>query len=83
MDARFVRGRTFNLALLATVQARSDLNEALATAREAVDLASGLRSYRARRYIADLQVRMSPRSREPSVQQFNEYVEARLCAVTV
>lgn len=83
MDARFVRGRTFNLALLATVHLRSDLDAALAAGRDAVDLASGLQSYRARQYIADLQLRMGQRTREPMVQQFNEYVEARLGAITV
>lgn len=83
MDARFVRGRAFNLVLLATVRVRSDLDEALVAGREAVDLASGLQSYRARQYIADLQARMTQRVREPRVRQFNDYVEARLGAFTV
>jgi transcriptional regulator with XRE-family HTH domain len=81
MDDRFVRGRTFNVTLLATTYVETDLDEALSTGREAVELASGLQSLRTRRYIAELQERLTPRSEDPKVREFNEFVAERLRGV--
>src|SRR5207244_2232472 len=72
MDESFVRGRTFNTALLATTYVDSDLDQACAVGAEAIDLASGLQSRRSIRYIQDLQRRLDIHRDEPIVRRFNE-----------
>ena len=55
MDGRYVRGKTFNLALLATALTEQDhIEEACAVGTQAVHLGAGLRSARSVRYIKDL-----------------------------
>lgn len=69
----YVRGRTFNVVLLANAQLQQqDLDAACATGNQALDLASGLQSARTVRYIRDLLRRMSKFSREPAVSDFQE-----------
>ena len=54
MDGRFVRGKAFNLALLATTLAnQGDAEQACVVGSRAIDLAAGLCSARAVRYIRD------------------------------
>lgn len=68
MDGRFVRGRMFNLSLLASAHALcGDVEEACQVGTSALDLAAGLQSVRTRSYVADLRKRLEPLSREPVV----------------
>ncbi|MFC6081602.1 tetratricopeptide repeat protein [Sphaerisporangium aureirubrum] len=68
MDGRFVRGRMFNLSLLASAHALcGELDEACLAGASALDLATGLQSARTRSYVADLRRRLTPLSAEPVV----------------
>ncbi|GHE46288.1 hypothetical protein GCM10017673_55290 [Streptosporangium violaceochromogenes] len=73
MDGRYVRGRMFNLSLLAAgLLARGELEDACETAAEALELAAGLRSARTRSYVTDLRRRLSPFAAEAPVVELNE-----------
>jgi hypothetical protein len=81
MDGRFVRGKAFNLALLATVLAeQDDVAQACVVGTHALDLATGLRSARSVRYIKDLQHSLRRRADTAAVQVFNAQVAERLPA---
>jgi hypothetical protein len=68
MDGRFVRGRMFNLTLLASAHIQSgELEEACVAGKEALSLAGGLRSARTRSYATDLRKRLEPYKKEPGV----------------
>ncbi|WP_424536095.1 hypothetical protein ACOZ38_39885 [Sphaerisporangium viridialbum] len=68
MDGRYVRGRMFNLSLLASAHAlQGDAEEASRVGTSALDLAAGLQSVRTRSYVADLRKRLEPLSGDPSV----------------
>jgi hypothetical protein len=55
MDASYLRGKVFNLALLATAHAQvGALDEAVSVGLEAVELVQDMRSVRAIRYLRDL-----------------------------
>ncbi|MFC4588152.1 hypothetical protein [Sphaerisporangium corydalis] len=70
MDGRFVRGRMFNLSLLASAHALcGDVEEACEVGTSALDLATGLQSVRTRSYVADLRKRLEPLSGEPAVAE--------------
>lgn len=61
MNNSYVRGRAFNLSLLATVHAQAgDAEAACGVGDEAVGLAQGLQSARAREYIRTLQRELEP-----------------------
>ncbi len=61
MDGRYVRGRQFNLALLAKAHAQAgNLEQAAAVGMEAVEVAEGLRSARSVDYLRDLADRLAP-----------------------
>jgi hypothetical protein len=67
----YVRGRTFNVVLLANAHLQQqDLDAACAIGNQALDLGSGLQSARTIRYIRDLRRRMSKFSKEAGVQDF-------------
>jgi hypothetical protein len=67
----YVRGRTFNVVLLANAQLQQqDLDAACATGNRALDLGSGLQSARTIKYIRDLRRRMSKFNTEPAVSDF-------------
>jgi hypothetical protein len=71
MDARYVRGRQFNLALLAKAHAQSgDVEAAAVVGIEAVDAAKGLRSARSVDYLRDLAGRLAPHVGLPAVDDF-------------
>lgn len=81
MDERYVRGKSFNLALLAAVQLqRGELDRACAIGSEALALTAQLRSSRAVRYVRDLQAELVPHRRRPAVRQFIRRVDAALGA---
>jgi hypothetical protein len=68
MDGRFVRGRMFNLSLLASALVQQgDLEEACMAAGSAFDLARSLQSVRTRSYVDDLRKRLEPYAGEPQV----------------
>ncbi|MBF8193158.1 hypothetical protein ITP53_47325 [Nonomuraea sp. K274] len=73
MDSRYVRGRMFNLSLLAAglVQC-GELEEACSTAAGALALAGDLQSARSRSYAADLRRRLEPYKNERPVRVLRE-----------
>jgi transcriptional regulator with XRE-family HTH domain len=84
MDDRYVRGRAFNLALLATAHAQAgDLEQAAAVGTDAVRGAEGLQSARAVDYIAQLAQRLAPYAGLPAVAEFAEHAAPVLAGVTV
>jgi hypothetical protein len=81
MDGRYVRGRAFNLSLLATAYAAQDEPErACAAGRQALDLTVRLTSARSVRYVRDLVRRLRPRADVPAVRDFTTEVRERLPA---
>ncbi|MEV6985083.1 hypothetical protein AB0M95_28015 [Sphaerisporangium sp. NPDC051017] len=68
MDGRYVRGRMFNLSLLASAHALCGEAEAAGQAGQAaLDLAGGLQSARTRSYVADLRKRLRPLGEDAGV----------------
>ena len=83
MDGRFVRGKAFNLSLLATALAeQGDAEQASAVGRQAVELTAGLRSARSVRYIRGLQRALRGASGVPTVREFTALVAERLPAAS-
>jgi hypothetical protein len=83
MDGRFVRGKAFNLALLATALAdQDDVEQACAVGEQALGLTAGLRSARSVRYIKDLQHSLRRRAGTAAVRSFNARVAERLPAAS-
>lgn len=81
MDGRFVRGKAFNLSLLATALADQDqIEHACEVGTQALTLTAGLRSARSIRYMRDLQRALRRRGDAPVVREFNAAVAARLPA---
>ncbi|WP_030333690.1 helix-turn-helix domain-containing protein [Micromonospora parva] len=79
MDNRYVRGRAFNLALLASVHAQQgEPDRACAVGAEALTLTTQLRSARAVRYLRDLQTQLAPHRRLPAVRHFTGRIDATL-----
>ncbi|MFI7068668.1 helix-turn-helix domain-containing protein [Micromonospora sediminicola] len=79
MDNRYVRGRAFNLALLASVHAQQgEAERACTTGAEALSLTAQLRSARAVRYLRDLQAHLAPHRRLPTVRHFTGRIDATL-----
>ncbi|WP_193319054.1 hypothetical protein [Nonomuraea phyllanthi] len=73
MDGRYVRGRMFNLSLLAAgLMQCGELEEACAAAGDAFALAGELQSARSRSYVADLRRRLEPYRSERPVQLLRE-----------
>jgi hypothetical protein len=83
MDGRFVRGKAFNLSLLATALAeQGDAEQASAVGRQAVELTAGLRSARSVRYIRGLQRALRGASGVPAVRELTALVAERLPAAS-
>jgi transcriptional regulator with XRE-family HTH domain len=80
MDGRhYVRGRQFNLVLLAVAHAQAgDPEQAGAVGVEAAEATEGLHSARARDYLTDLANRLAPHAGLPAVQAFAERVRPLL-----
>jgi hypothetical protein len=67
----YVRGRTFNVVLLANAHLQQqNLDEACAIGNQALDLGAGLQSARTIKYIRDLRRNMSRFNQEPVVADF-------------
>ena len=82
MDGRYVRGRAFNLSLLATAHAaQGEPEQACHVGRQALDLTARLNSARSVRYVRDLVRRLRPRQTDvPAVRDFTAEVRERLPA---
>jgi hypothetical protein len=81
MDSRYVRGRAFNLSLLATAYAtQGEPEQASSVGRQALDLAARLTSARSVRYIHDLVRALHRRADIPAVRDFTAEVHERLPA---
>lgn len=73
MDGRYVRGRMFNLSLLAAGLLQcGELEEACAVAVAAMTLAGELQSARSRSYVADLRRRLEPYRNAAPVRVLDE-----------
>jgi hypothetical protein len=71
MDGSYVRGKMFNLALLATAQAQSgDIEEACRVGTDALDMAVALQSSRAIGYINRLRRELAAHHDAPPVRAF-------------
>lgn len=82
MDERYIRGKAFNVALLAGGYAiQGDVEQACATGREAVDRTVLLHSARAVTYIRNLLADLSDYADVGACQEFRAYAEARLPAL--
>jgi tetratricopeptide (TPR) repeat protein len=81
MDGRYVRGRAFNLSLLATAYAaQGEPEQASAVGRQALDLTVGLTSARSVRYVRDLVRVLRPQADVAAVRDFTAEVRERLPA---
>ncbi|MBQ1023484.1 helix-turn-helix domain-containing protein [Micromonospora sp. C95] len=79
MDELYVRGKAFNLALLATIQARhSEPDRASAIGGQALTLTTQLKSARAVRYVRDLQSDLMAHRRRPAVRNLITRIDAAL-----
>lgn len=82
MDGRYVRGRAFNLCLLATAHAAAgEPEEASRAGHQALDLTARLNSARSVRYLRDLTRQLRSRTDVPAVRDFTAEVRDRLPAV--
>lgn len=82
MDPRYIRGKAFNIALLAIGYAlQGELSQACVRGREAVDLTGSLDSARAITYIRNLLAQLALHEGEVEVREFRSYAEARLPAL--
>jgi hypothetical protein len=81
MNPGFVRGRAFNIALLAIgFGLQGEVEQACARGREAVDLTGSLHSARAVRYIRTLLAELADHN-TVAVAEFRSYAEQRLPAL--
>jgi tetratricopeptide (TPR) repeat protein len=79
MNPNYVRGRAFNVALLAMSYAlQGEVEHACERGREAVDLARSLESARAVSYIRDMVRYLAPYASEDRVKEFTDDAAARL-----
>jgi hypothetical protein len=81
MDGRYVRGRAFNLSLLATAHAaQGEPEQACAVGQQALDLTVRLTSARSVRYLRNLIRLLRPCVDAPAVRDFTAEVRERLPA---
>jgi hypothetical protein len=79
MDGRYVRGRAFNLSLLATAYAtQGEPEQASVVGRQALDLTVRLTSARSVRYVRDLVRVLRPQADVPAVRDFTAEARERL-----
>ncbi|MBF6424900.1 hypothetical protein IU440_09420 [Nocardia cyriacigeorgica] len=74
MAGGYLRGRMFNLCLLASAVVEQDPREAVRIGTEALNMASGLESRRTHAYLRDLRVRLTPYADLPDVAAFRDRV---------
>ena len=79
MDSRYVRGRQFNLALLAKAHVLAgEIEQGAVVGIEAVNIAEGLRSTRSRDYLRDLADRLATHVGLAAVNDFNDRAQSVL-----
>lgn len=76
MTDGYLRGRAFNLCLLASARAADDPLEAVRVGDDALTIAEGLSSKRSRSYLRDLRHRLTPHGRLTEVAEFRNRVAA-------
>lgn len=76
MSDGYLRGRVFNLCLLASARADEDPREAARVGSEAVELAAGLESRRSYSYLREVRFRLAPYNDVTEVAEFRERVSA-------
>jgi hypothetical protein len=82
MDNRFIRGKAFNIALLASSYAiQGEVEQACEHGRDAVDRAVALQSNRAVTYIQNLLIDLTENSDADECREFRAYAEGRLPAL--
>jgi hypothetical protein len=82
MDPRYVRGKAFNVALLAMGYAvQGELEEACARGKQAVDLSVGIDSARAVTYIRNLLRELERDEQHSAVRELKAYAERNLPAL--
>jgi tetratricopeptide (TPR) repeat protein len=82
MDERYIRGKAFNVALLAAGYAvQGEVEQACATGRDAVDRVVTLHSARAVTYIRNLLANLSDYDDVAECREFRAYAETRLPAL--
>jgi hypothetical protein len=81
MDMSFVRGRAFNLALLAKghIQQR-EIEQAAVVGKQAAELTVQLKSARAVDYVVELDSALAEHAANPAVQEFRDFVAAQIRA---
>jgi transcriptional regulator with XRE-family HTH domain len=73
MDGRYVRGRAFNLTLLASAYVQQgEIEQACEQGHQALDLVDGLHSSRGAKYLRDLGDQLQPYGRVPVVRELAE-----------
>ncbi len=76
MNGDYVRGKAFNLLILASAHARTEPDRAVDIGERALDLVEGLESRRAVSYLRDLRHRLRPHAALPEVAGFGERAAA-------
>lgn len=77
MSEGYDRGRLFNTALLASILADCGrVDESVAAARQALDMAGGVRSVRAQGYLRDIATRLAPFNKVPDVIRIHRDITA-------
>lgn len=76
MSDGYLRGRAFNLCLLATAQIGDDPREAVKTGTQAINIATGLASKRSYTYLRDVSHRLTPHAGIAEVADFRHRVAA-------
>ncbi|WP_344312649.1 helix-turn-helix domain-containing protein [Fodinicola feengrottensis] len=81
MDMSYVRGRTFNLALLAKGHVQQgEIERAAVVALEAAERTTEIRSARAIDYVRDLDQALAGHSENTAVREFRDFVAAQITA---
>src|SRR5699024_8991310 len=78
MNIDYVRGRTFNLLILATAHAPNEPEEAVRIGGQALDLVEGLQSRRALSYLRRLGHRLRAHENTRAVEEFTVRAEERI-----
>jgi len=74
MSDGYLRGRAFNLCVLASAHTHEDPDEAVRLGNEAIDIVEQLSSRRSHSYLRDLRSRLHPHAHRDAVAQFRERV---------
>jgi hypothetical protein len=83
MDGRYVRGRAFNLSLLASAHAMlQEPEQACLVGHHALELTGRLSSARSVRYVRDVARLLRPQASVPAVREFRSQVAERLPAAS-